>query len=125
MSFSRARLSTTAISAASSTTFLRLLIYPHKAHFALCSGESANAPKRKDTMQFRKISKAKWLPRESSVQGKGRHRLAGPDFLTSPKFERSTLWLEVGRVRRLLRFSLADGERRKSRKPAPLHIQCS
>ena len=57
-----------AISAASSTTFLRLRIYPHKAHFALCSGESANAPKRKDTMQFRKISQAKWLPRESSAR---------------------------------------------------------
>ena len=35
------------------------------------------------------------------------------------------MWLEVGRVRRLLRFSLADGERRKSRKPAPLPIQRS
>jgi hypothetical protein len=57
-------------------------------------------------------------------KGKGRHSFAGPDFLTSPKFERSTLWLEVGRVRRLLRFSLADDERRKSRKPAPLPLQC-
>src|ERR1700734_4377305 len=31
----------------------------------------------------------------------------------------------TGRVRRLLRFSLADGKRRKSRKPAPLPAQCS
>jgi FlaA1/EpsC-like NDP-sugar epimerase len=46
-------------------------------------------------------------------------------FLTSPQIERLTLWLDMGRVRRLLRFSLADGERRKSRKPAPLPTQCS
>ena len=30
----------------------------------------------------------------------------------------------TGRVRRLLRFSLADGKRRKSRKPAPLPAHC-
>jgi hypothetical protein len=58
------------------------------------------------------------------AEGKGRLWLAGPEFLTSPRFERSTLWLEVGRVRQLLRFSLAGGKRRKSRKPAPLPLQC-
>jgi hypothetical protein len=51
-------------------------------------------------------------------------REPAPIFLTSPQFERSTSWLEAERVRRLLRFSLADSERRKSRKPAPLPVQC-
>ena len=39
MSSSRARSSTTAILAASGITSPRLLIYPHKVHFALCSGD--------------------------------------------------------------------------------------
>src|ERR1700748_3467296 len=64
-------------------------------------------------MELRKITKG--------AQGKGRPGSAGPDFLTSPQFERSTLWPKWGKSVGCCDspWPTASGGNRENHRPSP------